>query len=115
VFFALNRDTLGCWAMRCGRRRGARLPKPLELPFLDARANRGQFRVGRRNDMNDKNEQSQSQGQEVALVPFPELDSFILGLTPEKLKDSATHSWTGWTSPKLGSSVVNRKRQVGPW
>ena len=30
-------------AMRCGRRRGARLPKPLELPFLDARANRGQF------------------------------------------------------------------------
>jgi hypothetical protein len=29
VFFALNRDTLGCWAMRCGRRRGARLAKPL--------------------------------------------------------------------------------------
>jgi hypothetical protein len=28
--------------------------------------------------------------------------------------NSATHSWTGWTSPKLGSSVVNRKRQVGP-
>jgi hypothetical protein len=36
-------------------------PNPLELPFLDARGNRGQFRVGRRNDMNDKNEQSQGQ------------------------------------------------------
>jgi hypothetical protein len=44
------------------------------------------FRAGRRNDMNDKNEQSQ--GQEVPPDPFPELDSFILGLTPEKLKDT---------------------------
>jgi hypothetical protein len=25
VFFTLNRDTFGCWAMRWGRRRGARL------------------------------------------------------------------------------------------
>ena len=55
----------------------------------DARSNRGQFRVGRRNDMNDKNKQSQSQGQEVPPDPFPELDSFILGLTPEKLKDTS--------------------------
>jgi hypothetical protein len=47
------------------------------------------FRAGRRNDMNDKNEQSQSQGQEVPLDPFPELDSFMLGLTPEKLKDTS--------------------------
>jgi hypothetical protein len=39
--------------------------------------------------MNDKNEQSQSQGQEVPLDPFPELDSFILGLTPEKPKDTS--------------------------
>jgi hypothetical protein len=37
--------------------------------------------------MNDKNEQSQ--GQEVPLDPFPGLDSFILGLTPEKLKDTS--------------------------
>jgi hypothetical protein len=62
-------------------------PNPLELPFLDARANRGQFRVGRRNDMNDKNEQSQ--GQEVPPDPSPELDSFILGLIPEKLKHTS--------------------------
>jgi hypothetical protein len=47
----------------------------------DARNNRGQFRAGRRNDMNDKNEQSQ--GQEVPPDPFPELGSFILGLTPD--------------------------------
>src|SRR5260370_30840335 len=53
----------------------------------DTRNNRGQFRAGRRNDMNDKNEQSQS--QEVPPDPFPELDSFILGLTPEKLKDTS--------------------------
>ena len=39
--------------------------------------------------MNDKNEQSQSQGEEVPPDPFPELDSFILGLTPEKLKDTS--------------------------
>ena len=39
--------------------------------------------------MNDKNEQSQSQGQEVPLDPSPELDSLILGLTPEKLKDTS--------------------------
>ena len=39
--------------------------------------------------MNDKNEQSQSQGQEVPLDPFPELDSFILGQTPEKPKDTS--------------------------
>ncbi len=39
--------------------------------------------------MNDKNEQSQSQGEEVPSDPFPELDSFILGLTPEKLKDTS--------------------------
>ena len=47
------------------------------------------FGPGRRNDMNDKNEQSQSQGQgqEVPPDPSPELDSFILGLTPEELKD----------------------------
>ena len=37
--------------------------------------------------MNDKNEQSQS--QEVPPDPFPELNSFILGLTPEKLKDTS--------------------------
>jgi hypothetical protein len=37
--------------------------------------------------MNDINEQSQS--QEVPLDPFPELDSLILGLTPEKLKDTS--------------------------
>jgi hypothetical protein len=37
--------------------------------------------------MNDKNEQSQS--QEVPPDPFPELDSFILRLTPEKLKDTS--------------------------
>ena len=37
--------------------------------------------------MNDKNEQSQ--GQEVPPDPSPELDSFILGLTPEKLKDTS--------------------------
>jgi len=37
--------------------------------------------------MNDKNEQSQS--QEVPPDPSPELDSFILGLTPEKLKDTS--------------------------
>jgi hypothetical protein len=55
----------------------------------DARNNRGQFRVGRRNDMNDKNEQSQSQGQEVPPDPSPELDSFILGLTPERLKNTS--------------------------
>ena len=39
--------------------------------------------------MNDKNEQSQSQGQEVPPDPFPELDSFILGLTPEQLKNTS--------------------------
>ena len=39
--------------------------------------------------MNDKNEQSQRQGQEVPPDPSPELDSFILGLTPEKLKDTS--------------------------
>ena len=39
--------------------------------------------------MNDKNEQSQSQGQEIPPNPSPELDSFILGLTPEKLKDTS--------------------------
>ena len=39
--------------------------------------------------MNDKNEQSKSQGQEVPPDPSPELDSFILGLTPEKLKDTS--------------------------
>ena len=55
----------------------------------DARNNRGLFRAGRRNDMNNKNEQSQSQDQEVPPDPFPELDSFILGLTPEKLKDTS--------------------------
>jgi len=49
----------------------------------------GQFRAGRRNDMNDKDEQSQSQGQEVPPDPFPELDSFILGLTPEQLKNTS--------------------------
>jgi hypothetical protein len=37
--------------------------------------------------MNDKNEQSQ--GQEVPPDPSPELDSFILGLIPEKLKDTS--------------------------
>jgi hypothetical protein len=40
------------------------------------------------NDMNDKNEQSQS--QEVTPDFFPELDSFILGLTPEQLKNTST-------------------------
>ena len=75
-------------AMRCGRHRGARLSN-LSSYHSDARNNRGQFRAGRRNDMNDKNEQSQSQGQEVPLDPFPELDSFILGLTPEKPKDTS--------------------------
>jgi hypothetical protein len=55
----------------------------------DARNNRGQFRAGSRNDMNDKNEQSQSQGQGVPPDPFPELDSFILGLTPEQLKNTS--------------------------
>ena len=39
--------------------------------------------------MNDKNEQSQGQGQEVPPDPFPELDSFILGLTPEQLKNTS--------------------------
>ena len=39
--------------------------------------------------MNDKNEQSQRQGQEVRPDPSPELDSFILGLTPEELKDTS--------------------------
>ena len=39
--------------------------------------------------MNDKNEQSQSQGQEVRPDPFPELDSFILDLTPQRLKDTS--------------------------
>ncbi len=39
--------------------------------------------------MNDKDEQSQSQGQEVPPDPFPELDSFILGLTPEQLKNTS--------------------------
>jgi hypothetical protein len=39
--------------------------------------------------MNDKNEQSQGQGQEVPLDPFPQLDSFILGLTPQRLKDTS--------------------------
>jgi hypothetical protein len=66
------------------RRRAAQTSR---ATISDAQANRGQFRAGRRNDMNDKNEQSQ--GQEVPLDPFPELDSLILGLTPEKLKDTS--------------------------
>jgi hypothetical protein len=37
--------------------------------------------------MNDKNEQRQRQNQEVPSDPFPELDSFNLGLTPEKRED----------------------------
>ena len=39
--------------------------------------------------MNDKNKQSQSQGQEVPPDPFPELDSCVVWLTPEKLKDTS--------------------------
>jgi hypothetical protein len=74
-------------AMRCGRRCGARLSNLSSYHSDDARNNRAQFRAGRRNDMNDKNEQSQ--GQEVPFDPFPELDSFILGLTPKKLKDTS--------------------------
>ena len=42
----------------------------------DARNNRCLFRTGRRNDMNDKNEQSQSQGQEVPPDPPSWIASF---------------------------------------
>ena len=62
-------------AMRCGRHRGARLSN-LSSYHSDARNNRGQFRAGRRNDMNDKNEQSQSQGQEVPPDPPSWIASF---------------------------------------
>jgi hypothetical protein len=37
--------------------------------------------------MNDKNEQSQ--GQEVPPDPFPQLDSFVLALTPHRLKETS--------------------------
>jgi hypothetical protein len=87
VFFTLNRDTLGCWVMRCQTPR-RRVVKPFELPFRILET-AGQFPAGRRNDMNDKNKQSQSQGQEVPPDPFPELDSFVVWLTPEKLKDTS--------------------------
>ena len=39
--------------------------------------------------MNDENRQGQWQGQEVSPHPSPEPDSFILGLTPEKLTDTS--------------------------
>src|SRR5260221_4308330 len=74
--------------MRCGRRRGARLSN-LSSYHFGCSKQPGPISGRRRNDMNDKNEQSQSQGQEVPPDPFPELDSFILGLTPEKLKDTS--------------------------
>jgi hypothetical protein len=61
----------------------------LSFHFLDCSSQpEANFGPIRRNEMNDKNEQSQSQGQEVPLDPFPQLDSFILGLTPQRLKDT---------------------------
>jgi hypothetical protein len=58
--------------------------------------------------VNDKNEQSQSQGQEVPPDPFPELDSFILGLTPEQLKIRPSRMLGGKRTSALRTSCMPR-------